>query len=623
LGLAADMGMNLKPMSQTMAETEAASDVSWREGYWRALIDEGLFLGAGDELAAATAATVEAPFSDRSWSEIYEDVLAHERGRLEAAPASARVVGNLAGLAIPGSGAFQGARLAATLPGRIGAMAGTGAAFGGLSGFLQGEGGLGPRLEEAVPAAAIGAVAAPVLTGAGSVGGRVLQRIGLGDPTRWAHDKLRQALLRSGLTPREAERRLQDMGPEAIVADLTEDTRRKFGDVFRAPGTTRDRAYRFLEGRQADQAERVIEDTRRIFGEQRQFGEVMDEIVKRQRELAAPLYEEARRAPVEITNELRELLGRPTLKRAARKAQQLAADEGRDIPRMVVENDAGELELVANPDMESFDWIKRALDDRIDYLLRNERGDEARIIVGAKNQMLEILDDQVPVYRVARATWEGEQKAKETLIAGERYMQGIFEDKAQEIAQIPPGKKDLYRLGALRAIEDKLFKAPEGADKVKQIFGSPEKKRRMKALFPDQSSFDAFERRMMIEADFSRTFAEGRGSPTAPRLAEAEDTGTDIAISLLDHGSLQAMIMDMLRRGVISDAQRGALGEVMMRRGPEALQTMKDLVRGLPQRSTRQYLEAHFGKGLGGLSMAVGPVGAQAIAEDPADPGAL
>ena len=615
---ARDLGVDLQPVSSRAGKLDG--EVSWQEGYLRSLIDEGLFLGAGDEMAAAVMATMEAPFSDRSWSEIYESALAEERGRLEAAPFSARLVGNLAGMAIPGSGAFQASRVATTLPRRIGALTGTGAAFGGTAGFLAGEGGLESRLESAAPAAVLGAVTAPAMAGATTLGGRLLQRFNLGDPERWSYDKLRQALLRSGLNPRQAERRLQDMGPEAIVADLTEDTRRKFGDVFRAPGTTRERAFAFLEGRQADQGERVIAETRRLLGENRKFGEVMDEIGKRQREMAVPLYEQAFQAPVEITNELRDLLGRPTFKKAALKAQQLAADEGRDIPKIIFEDEAGKLELVANPDMETFDWIKRALDDRIGYLMRNERADEARIIIGAKNKMLEILDDQVPVYKSARAVWEGEEKAKETLVAGQKYMRGLFEDKVREMQQIPPGKKDLYRLGALTEIEDKLYRAPEGGDKVKNLFGSPEKQRRMRQLFPDQASYDAFARRMQVEADFSKTFAQGRGSPTAERLQEADDTATNIAISLLDHNSLQAMFMDLLRRGVISDAQRGALGELFMRRGPEALQTMKQLARGLPQRTTRQYLESHFGKGLGGLSMAAGPVAAPILMDDTDDP---
>ena len=605
---ARDLGVDLQPLSG-----RAGGEVSWQEGYLRSLIDEGVLLGAGDEMAAAVMATMEAPFSDRSWSEIYESALAQERGRLEAAPLSARLAGNLAGAAIPGAGVVQGTRQLATLPARIGALAGGGAAFGGLSGFLQGEGGLGPRAEEAAGSAALGAVATPALRGAQAVGGRLLGRVGATDAYNMAYDKLRQALLRSGLNPRQAERRLQDMGPEAVLADLTENTRRKFGDVIRQPGSTRDRAIEFLEGRQADQGERVLTEVRRLFGENRSFGDVLDEIVAEQKKLSTPLYEQAFQTPVDVTNELRSILNRPSFKKAAFKAQQLAGDEGRDIPQIIVRKDDGTEELVANPDLETFDWIKRALDDRIGFLLRNERGDEARILTMAKNEMLAALDEQVPVYKSARGVWEGQQKALETLKEGQRFMRGIFEDQQRALQVLPPGTKPLYRLGALREIEDKLYRSPEGADKVKALFGSPEKKRRMRALFPDQGSFEAFARRMEIEADFSRTFSEIRGSPTAARLQEAADTSADVAVSFLSGVQVRDMIGDLLRRGAFSEREMDALGDVMLRQGPEAVRTLRGLIRGLPKNTKRQAVERALGDAFGGLTIAAGPAAASGL----------
>lgn len=167
----------------------------------------------------------------------------------------------------------------------------------------------------------------------------------------------------------------------------------------------------------------------------------------------------------------------------------------------------------------------------------NECVDEVWIIVVVKNEMLVVFDEQVLVYRLVCVVWESQEKVKEILVVGKKYMCGLFEDKMCEMQQILLGKKVLYCLGVMIEIEDKFYWVFEGVDKVKQIFGLLEKCWWMWVLFFDQVFFDIFVWCMEIESEFFKIFVQGWGSFMVECLVEVEDIVGDIVISLLDNWS--------------------------------------------------------------------------------------
>ena len=129
---------------------------------------QGMTFGAGDEIVAAGASALDP-------NGTYDQYLDAERDRLtlgrDQFPKTA-IGAEIGGAVMAPGAAFQAAKGAA-LPLRMGAAATTGAAQGGLYGFMTGEGGIESRLDSAADVAPYGAIAGPAGPALGSTAARI------------------------------------------------------------------------------------------------------------------------------------------------------------------------------------------------------------------------------------------------------------------------------------------------------------------------------------------------------------------------------------------------------------------------------------------------------------------
>jgi hypothetical protein len=133
-------------------------------------VGQGVTFGFGDEAEAA----VRAPFSDRTYPELRDEIRASNRTfgqRHEILAPALEAGGALATAAIPLGGAARGLTAAA----RIGRAAKVGAVTGAVYGFGKGEGSAGSQALSTAQGAALGAVGGTALQGAGEVGRSVAQ----------------------------------------------------------------------------------------------------------------------------------------------------------------------------------------------------------------------------------------------------------------------------------------------------------------------------------------------------------------------------------------------------------------------------------------------------------------
>jgi hypothetical protein len=184
-------------------------------------------------------------------------------------------------------------------------------------------------------------------------------------------------------------------------------------------------------------------------------GGVLDDMRKALSRQAKPYYDAAYEKPVPFSRDLEDLLKRPVMTDALRKAKTLSANEDIASKQFFAEiADDGTVSMSRVPDMREWDYIKRGLDEIIGSgAARNEQtgglNNLGRIVTGIKKNLVGMLDDAVPEYATARKIYsEGAEdvtgamqsamnilaKTKDTNIL--RAAKHIFDPKARSPAMV-------------------------------------------------------------------------------------------------------------------------------------------------------------------------------------------
>lgn len=478
---------------------------------------QGISFGFVDELAAGLAATVKSPFSKRTFGEIYDEQLAIERGQLAAAREHAPYLtgtGEIAGAVTQGSALLKSATaVAPSLMARAPVLAQV-ATVGATEGALYGAGSAeeGGRLKGAATGAAIGAVAAPAGYYAGKyvispvVGatGRALQRAATNTPQRQAERIISIALQADELTDDAVRAELQRLGPNAVLADLGENLSSTARAAAARTGSARTIASNLLTDRQLGQQSRVIAAAGAT--DVADFKAAFQKTMTQRQSQAAPLYEEAYRAPMQMTEKMRALLQRPALRSAMQRALNIVKDEGLE-----------GLDPAMSP-VRIIDAAKQDLDDQIGAALRGGERNTARRLLRIKGELLSEVDAQVPSYARAREIFSNEAALRDAGSLGRSLLTTRVDMDAAEIAveAMTEGERHAFRLGAIRGLIDKLEGTPETRNAAGKLIESVRARDLIKMSFPDDETLKRFISTAEAESQF--TFTRNRvlsGSPTA------------------------------------------------------------------------------------------------------------
>ena len=139
----------------------------------------------------------------------------------------------------------------------------------------------------------------------------------------------------------------------------------------------------------------------------------IESIVDAGRRSSAPLYEAAYQDPIEMTPVLSGLSSRPTVQRAMANARRMMLDDGLD-PNVVglevspASGDIPEMVRVTRPSLQTWDYVKRGLDDELERLRdtttgRLPRTNQVRQITELAQTLRGELTRQSPNYRQALA----------------------------------------------------------------------------------------------------------------------------------------------------------------------------------------------------------------------------
>lgn len=481
-----------------------------------------------DEIAAGGDAAIghfvgrgsQAP----TFGERYDQNLAAERARDEAAPTAVRLPGEIAGGVAQATVAAPVRLLQApTYIGRLARLAGLGAAQGGAAGFGAGEGGAENRLLSAAGGAAWGGGVGAVLPVMIGVGNRVVQGVrGAVDPDVTARATIARAIERDATTPAALEAATGEAAGVrpglATVADVGgENVRGLVERVAQTPGAGRTLVVPRLEGRQAGQLARLGQDLREATGSAQTAMQATEQTMQQRAVAARPLYERAMAADVAADPNL------------SRIWQEVTADGWglhilkRPELRRTLETEFGISQPRSTLSMPVLDAWKRQADDLVEAARRSGENNRARVISGLRDRLVAAVDEANPAYAEARNAWAGPSRYLDAIEQG-RGISGTkigAEELRATLAGMTDAEREGFRIGAVSSILGRMGNDPAKLGDMTKFLRSPEMRAKLDAIMPSTEAADQWRKAFDFEVRSSELTGQAlRGSATARRLAE-------------------------------------------------------------------------------------------------------
>lgn len=563
-------GTDAETISRVMAQATGSAPKEPETGALKAAAlgaSQGLTFGFGDELYGAGKGAISA-VTGGGFSDAYakgrdearaaqkkaaaDQPLAYYGGEIAGGVAlpfgAARAAGTAARAApavmepVAGAARTLGfGQLAANSGANLGArtIAGVreGAAYGAAYGLGQGEGGASERAASSASGAALGGAfgaAAPALVDGVSAVAR-----GLATPVRAAmnpqavgREKLAEALMRdvSGEGAgqpgyREAFQRLtnrmdtaNDAGKNMMLADFGgENTRNLLRSAANQQSSGAERMRKTLDTRQGNQWARIERDLADTLADPREFATSVGDIVARRTAASGVNFPQALAIETPMTPQLSSVLQRPTMRQVVALAERRLADEGQPIG---LETRTAALHRA-----------KVEIDNQLRASRRAEQmgnnpgaGMDTRTLTILKRDLLNAMDN--PTYRRALNAHAGESAL---VNAAEDGFERALTMHTEEIPQVLRGlttdaEREMWRLGAARALAGKIRQGNVTRDRTENVFSSPDIQMRLRAIMPDQAALRRFQRSLVLEAKMADTRKAVQGGPTtAKQLAQGEE----------------------------------------------------------------------------------------------------
>lgn len=469
---------------------------------------------------------------------------------------------------------------------RMARTSSTGAGLGAFAG--AGSGTEGNKAESAMAGGVLGAGIGAAIPPAFSVTGGIYDLAKKYIPTtnaayQSALDRLSNVVKKSGMTPAEIESQMQydrflgvptrlaNVSPE--IAELAEQTAKRSG---KAAQTIRKEIEPDIGEASRRRVVSQVEEGIKPTGE---YGAEMDNIMQSMRTKSKPLYEQAYEFGKVNDPEINQILKDPLFKRAYLRAKEYARDD----MRLAIERgetiDPNQYAFGRVPTVRSLDYTKKAIDEFIERGLDGKPLDrhQASNAIARKKRMLEILDDQVPDYAKARATYAGDAEVKNALEMGMSDWSKMSEHEVKKfISNASPSEVDAFRTGVSGKIYKDIMSPSVDTNSAQKIIGSPLVMERIAPLFDNPMEFELFKNALTREKqlfdqsqNLLRSVETGRAKDLAAEYG-GDPKIINAAVNTVygPRSFLTSLAHSVIRGGQLSERGASKLSNMLMESDP-------------------------------------------------------
>lgn len=486
------------------------------------------------------------------------------KGYRESNPKSA-MAGEMLGAAIPAlvpTGATQ-----ANLVARTGMALGTGAISGVMdadredmvSAGLTG-GGISAGAE-----ATLGAISKPLGATYRAIKGAIKGPSRLGQEQ--ARQLIREAAANDSGTLDDALLKLaQASGKPYTLADMGPNSMGLLDAVNVLPGPGKRTAQKFLNERDLGMPTRLKGDLQEAFGQRASWFETFTALRNARKENGDVLYNAAYRKKIPVQPQLTALLSRPSMKSAFSRAYEIAAEEGINLPKVVMDA-SGRLVtstggVVKEIDTKFLHYIKMGLDDLAFTGASPSNaagigGTQLTAIKGTRAELLDYLDASNPAYKTARNFWAGSTATMHAMKNGRDIFTMNPDELLEDLTKMSRAEKEAFRLGAMDAVLQKSggYGAEDAVmamagNPARNLLKDPKKVALIKMTFPDtdkgRESYATWVENFLRESDMKSTSATVQGNSRTAARQEAVSSIKDGAQRVIPEG-LGSLIMSTIR----------------------------------------------------------------------------
>jgi len=205
-------------------------------------------------------------------------------------------------------------------------------------------------------------------------------------------------------------------------------------------------------------------------------------------------------------------------------------------------------DTITNLDL--IDQTKRVLGDEIEVAIRTGEKSAARDLVRAKNVLIKEADVAIPEYGEARSVFAGKEELKKVGELGEQFFKLNRRELEDVTSSLGDSEQRMFKLGAKRAIEDRVDGIGSNRDAVKALFGKNGDVAKLRSTFDNDEAFDQFSKTLEREANFVLTRSAAQANSTTIKQAtdarEARSALSDAGALLGDPIALSSKIGGIL-----------------------------------------------------------------------------
>ncbi len=446
--------------------------------------------------------------------------------------------------------------------GKIGQLAGQGAAVGGIAGATAPVAAGQNRADNIAQGLETGAALGPIGYGAGKLAGAGVKMVarpiagalGLNTAAN-AENTVLTAISRDNTAISDLPQALDQNGKPLAIADVAgPSTLNLAGTVARTPGEGQSLAYDFLSQRQQGAPSRLNQDIDTGVSGDNFYG-TLDKLTQQRKDAANKLYADAGKQGDFGSDELSTLLNRKPMQEAFQEAQKIAEATGDPAGKRFLAATPGQpMQQLINSDEAQL--LKEGLDGMIE---REQIVDPASGLTklskygmalnDLRKQFLGQVDGLNPAFKQARQQYSGDTENMLALRDGRDVFNKDPEEIAKEYKSLenPPDENGVvtpstaqafYKTGVARALKDKVNSGSDTADLAARINRIPENSNRLSQIFsPDeiQSLTSGLNAEREMFGTKQRTFG---GSQTSERTLAAENLNNEGAIEPVIQGAV-------------------------------------------------------------------------------------